>query len=65
MFFLYMAFLEGWTATGAKGIAAYYSTGRPGRYGSWGALEWAEQDPLTAPKYFALRLWVDGFRIGL
>ena len=65
MYSLYMAFLDGWRATGARGIAAYYSTGRPGRYGSWGALEWAAQDPYTAPKYLALRLWLAGVRIGL
>lgn len=65
MLWLYMALLEGWTAAGAKDLAAYYTTGRPGRYGSWGALEWAEQDPLTAPKYLALRIWAAGFRIGL
>ncbi|MEZ5965945.1 MAG: hypothetical protein R3F56_19070 [Planctomycetota bacterium] len=64
MFLLYMAFLDGWTAAGGGAMAAYYSTGRPGRYGSWGALEWAEQDPYTAPKYLALRLWVDGARFG-
>ncbi|HLU39360.1 MAG TPA: hypothetical protein VK081_08230 [Planctomycetota bacterium] len=65
MFFLYMAYLNRWEAVGGGPIAAYYSTGAPSKWGSWGALEWAAQDPLTAPKYLALWLWNVGYRIPL
>ena len=62
MFWLYIGYLEGWKNAGGDLLLPYYSTGRPGRYGSWGALEYADQDPLTAPKYLALRAWIAGFR---
>lgn len=62
MFWLYMAYLEGWKNAGGELLMPYYSSGRPGRFGSWGALEWGDQDPATAPKYMALRAWIAGFR---
>jgi hypothetical protein len=59
MYFLYAALLEGWSATGAGTLLPYNSMGKPSKWGSWGALEFAEQDPFTAPKYLAMRLWLD------
>jgi hypothetical protein len=59
MYFLYTALLEGWTHAGGGLLAAYNSMGRPSKWGAWGALEWATQDPVTAPKYLALRVWAD------
>ncbi len=63
MAWLYVWFVEGWRAVGGGPIAMYAATVKPGKHGSWGALEHGDQDPLTAPKYFALRAWLDGFRL--
>jgi hypothetical protein len=61
---LYTAFLNRWALLGGGPMAAYHSTGKPSRWGSWGTLEWAAQDPTTAPKYLALRVWLTGWRVG-
>ncbi len=63
MAWLYVWFVEGWRAVGGGALATYASTVKPGKYGSWGALEFGDQDPLTAPKYFALRAWLSGYRL--
>jgi hypothetical protein len=57
MYALYTTLLEGWSAAGGKTFVAYNSTGKPSKWGSWGALEWIDQDPYTAPKYLALQVW--------
>ncbi len=59
MFFIYWSYMQGWTAAGGKTMVAYNATGKPTKWGSWGALEWGGQDPFTAPKYLALRMWAD------
>jgi len=58
MYVLYSSYLERWNTIGGDVLAAYYSTGKPSKWGSWGALEWAEQSPYEAPKYLALRVWL-------
>jgi hypothetical protein len=63
MAWLYLWFVEGWRAIGGGTLAAYASTSVPGKFGSWGALEYGSQDPWTAPKYLALRAWLQGYRI--
>lgn len=51
---VYRAYLAEWRAAGGGEFAAFASTGLYTQYGSFGALEWQDQDPATAPKYRAL-----------
>jgi hypothetical protein len=37
----------------------FASIGLPSKYGSWGLLEYMEQDPKTAPKYQAVMTFLD------
>jgi hypothetical protein len=63
MAWLYLLFLEGWRAIGGGDLAMYASSIRPGKFGSWGLLESADQDPFTAPKYIAVKAWHLGYRL--
>ena len=51
---LYLQDLASWKIAGGKLFAAFSSTGRYSKWGSWGVLEAHDQNPATAPKYQAL-----------
>lgn len=51
---LYRRQLNGWRLAGGRLFAAFSSMCRYGKWGSWGLLEFFDQDPETAPKYRAV-----------
>jgi hypothetical protein len=51
---LYAQYLANWVAAGGDGFIHYSNVTAYTKYGSWGALEYEDQDPATAPKYQAL-----------
>ena len=51
---LYTQYLSQWVTAGGDLFAHYSDVTSYTRYGSWGSLEYQDQDPSTAPKYQAL-----------
>jgi hypothetical protein len=51
---LYAQYLADWVAAGGDLFAHYSDVTAYTKYGNWGALEYQDQDPNTAPKYQAL-----------
>lgn len=56
---LYRDYFRGWREAGGGLCCVFSSTGRPSKWGSWGALEYAGQPPADAPKYRAVRELLD------
>jgi hypothetical protein len=56
---LYLRNLKDWEDAGGDLFCVFSSVGRPSKWGSWGVLEYAAQDPAQAPKYQALREYLD------
>lgn len=58
---LYTEYFNHWTdVTGGNLFCHWTATGKYGRHGYWGLLEWRTQDPATSPKYQALKAWSGG-----
>ena len=51
---LYLDYFATWRQIGGGRFMNFANVWLPTQYGSWGALEWQDQDPATAPKYRAL-----------
>ena len=51
---LYAQYLQNWVTTGGDVFVHYSDVSAESKYGSFGALEFQDQDPGTAPKYQAL-----------
>ena len=51
---VYLDYLSMWKSSGGQLFNQFYDVGRYDKYGSWGALEYQNQDPSTAPKYLGL-----------
>ncbi len=51
---VYVNYLNMWQANGGKLLNQFVDVSRSSKYGSWGALEYQDQDPNTAPKYLGL-----------
>jgi hypothetical protein len=51
---LYLVDLANWKQSGGKLFAVFSSTGRYSKWGSWGVIEYSDQDLTGAPKYQAL-----------
>lgn len=56
---LYLAYLNQWKAAGGKMLVNFTSVNPCSKYGSFGMLEYQDQDPATAPKYQALMEFID------
>lgn len=54
---LYDQYFAGWQQAGGGLFCYFASTGRWSKWGSWGALQYADDDPLAAPKYMAIMKW--------
>ena len=54
---LYEQYLLGWVDRGGSTLMHFSDIATPGRYGSWGALEYVEQR--SSPKYGALRAYAE------
>jgi hypothetical protein len=52
---IYLQDLSNWRDAGGGLFVAFASTARPSKWGNWGLLEHDSQDPATAPKYQAVR----------
>jgi hypothetical protein len=52
---LYLQDLQNWAASGGGFFCIYSSMTRYNKWGSWGVLEYADQDEKTAPKLQAIR----------
>jgi hypothetical protein len=57
---LYLKDLTAWKNSGGKLFVAYSSVGCYSKWGSWGLLEWPEQEARKAPKYEALLEFMAG-----
>jgi hypothetical protein len=58
---LYARYLQDWhEATGGELMVTLGYVGAYGRFGRWGALEYLDQPRAAAPKYDALRRWIEG-----
>ena len=55
MYGLYQTYLNGLIAKNVSLIAHYSSIGAYSRYGSWGLMEWMDQEPSTAHKLRAVK----------
>jgi hypothetical protein len=53
---LYTTYLQNWIAAGGDLFVDFNDVTGYTKYGSWGALEYQDQDPATAPKYEALAI---------
>jgi hypothetical protein len=51
---VYTQYLQNWAASGGDVLVHFNDVGAFTKYGNWGALEYQDQDPNTAPKYRAL-----------
>ena len=51
---LYTEYLNTWKTAGGGLFNQYYDVGTPGKFGMWGALEYLDQDPKTAPQISGL-----------
>jgi hypothetical protein len=51
---LYISYLNNWKAAGGKIFLNFTSVNPVSKYGSFGMLEYQDQDLTTAPKYQAL-----------
>ena len=56
---VYLEYLEAWKSTGAQLFNQFVNVGSWSIYGTWGALEYQDQDPATSPKYQALMEFID------
>ena len=57
---LYREYLNNWKTGGGDLLMVFSSTGRPSKWGSWGVLEYQDQDPATAPKFRAVQEFIAG-----
>ncbi|MCR4303448.1 MAG: hypothetical protein NUV63_04355 [Gallionella sp.] len=55
---LYATYLNQWKASGGEMFVNFISVNAFGKIGSWGSLEYQDQDPATAPKYRALMEYI-------
>ena len=51
---VYVEYLNMWKASGGRLFNQFVDVGAYSKFGSWGALEYQNQDPNTAPKYLGL-----------
>ena len=54
---IYRQYYDGWTAAGGDLFCYFASTGAWSKWGSWGILEWSDEDPLKSPKFMATIRW--------
>jgi hypothetical protein len=51
---LYDPYFAAWRKAGGDCFCYFSSTGDWSKWGSWGAVQWADEDPMRSPKYRAL-----------
>jgi len=55
---LYLEDLKNWSEIGGNTNCVFSSMGKYTKWGSWGVLEWHDQDEKDAPKMMAIREWM-------
>jgi len=56
---LYERYIAGWHARGGGLMLMFSFVSRPGKWGSWGLLEWQDQPRQKAPKYDAVLEYIE------
>jgi hypothetical protein len=54
---IYRKYYEAWTTAGGDLFCYFASTGAWSKWGSWGILEWYDEDPVKSPKFMATMRW--------
>ncbi len=54
---IYQRYYEAWTAEGGDLFCYFASTGRWSKWGSWGLVEWFDEDVTRSPKFMATLRW--------
>jgi hypothetical protein len=54
---IYRKYFDAWTAAGGDLFCYFASTGVWSKWGSWGLLEWYDDDPAKSPKFQATMGW--------
>jgi len=54
---IYGAYFREWTAAGGDLFCYFSSVGRWSKWGSWGALQYFDEDPARSPKFMAIMRW--------
>jgi hypothetical protein len=54
---VYQKYYDAWTAEGGDLFCYFSSTGSWSKWGSWGLLEWFDEDPAKSPKFMATMGW--------
>ena len=57
---LYGRYLDAWARAGGDVLCHFSSVARTGKWGSWGLLEYFDDDPRRSPKLVALLSWARG-----
>ncbi len=54
---IYRQYYQAWTAAGGDLFCYFSSAGRWSKWGSWGILQYYDDDPLESPKFMATMRW--------
>ncbi len=54
---IYRKYYDAWTAEGGDLFCYFASTGVWSKWGSWGILQWFDDDPARSPKFMATMRW--------
>ena len=54
---LYRKYLVAWMACGGDLFCHFSSVGQWSKWGSWGSLQYADEDPAQSPKFTAMMTW--------
>jgi len=57
---VYAKYYAAWEQTGGDLLCHFSSVGRWSKWGSWGLLEYADEDPTRSPKFMATIRWAAG-----
>jgi hypothetical protein len=54
---IYRKYYRAWTAEGGDLFCYFASTGSWSKWGSWGIIEWFDEDPVKSPKFMVTMRW--------
>jgi hypothetical protein len=57
---IYRQYLDGWGRSGGELFCHFSSVEQWTKFGSWGLLQFADEDPRTSPKFMAVMRWARG-----
>jgi hypothetical protein len=57
---IYAEYLEAWAKGGGGVFCHFSSVGEWSKWGSWGAMQYYDEDPAASPKYAAMVKWAAG-----